>query len=163
MKPLVLNLKKTHNNFEGFYIRIINNDQNINHAFIFAKTHYEKDPHAFIQIFDGIKKTNLYLRFPIDAFKSEEGIISIASNTLSLDKLTINHPSIRAEIKLKNHDFLTQKSAMEPLKHLPLECFQEVIYLNAIAEGRIFIKDTIIDFKGTSYMEKTYGRRFPKK
>lgn len=163
MQKLTLDLKKNQNNFEGFYIRLLNLEQNINHAFIFAKTHYEKDQHAFIQIFDGIKKTNQYLRFPIESFKFKDGIVEIASNILSLEQLVINHPSIRVDVTLSQHDLLTQKSAMGPLKHLPLECFQDVVYLDAVAEGRIFKNNEAIDFKGTSYMEKTYGRRFPQR
>ena len=156
-------LKKTNNVFEGWYIRVLDETQDINYAFIFAKTHYEKDEHAFIQLFDGVKKTNTYLRFPIESYQFKDGTVHIASNTLSVDKLIINHPTLRVDLTIDSHDIQNFKSAMGPLKILPLECYQDVVYMHALVHGRLIVNQTIKDINGTSYMEKTYGRRFPKR
>lgn len=155
--------KKSTNYFEGWYIRILDANNNINYAVIFAVTFYEKDPHAFIQIFDQNKQTNTYLRYDVQSFKANDKEVFIEENRLSVHALKIKSKDYDIDITMTDHDLLNQKSAMGFLEKMPLECYQEVLYLNAIAKGTIKSFDTLTSIDGFSYMEKTYGKNFPRR
>ncbi len=154
--------KKTKNYFEGWYLRIIDIANDVNFAFIFAKTLDETDPHAFIQIVNGMTGKNTYLRFDLNQFTYAHDTVSISSHSLSANQVIINHPEVKANITISDHDTLKQKSAMGFLRKMPLECYQEIIYMKAIATGVVSFKGKKVTVNGTSYMEKTYGIRFPK-
>ncbi len=155
-------LKKHHktNHFEGFYVRVISDDYTHNYAFIFAVSTYEADPHAFLQIFDGIANTNQYYRYDVSDFTMEEGALFLGENRLSLNKLHIETDDFYGEFAIKSRE-VNQKSAMGFLRFFPLECYQEVIFLNASIEGNVRVDGKKVPIKGKSYMEKTYGKNFP--
>lgn len=155
--------KKSSNYFEGWYTRILDENNGINYAVIFAVTYYENDPHAFIQIFDQNKKTNVYLRYPAESFKAHDGVVFIEENRLSLDTLKIQSNDYDIDVNMSHHDLLNQKSAMGFLEKMPLECYQEVLYLNAQVKGTLKANNEFYIIDGFSYMEKTYGKNFPKR
>ncbi len=150
---------KYHTNaFEGWYTRLLSDEGDINIAVIFAITLYDKDPHAFIQVFNGVKQVNAYHRFDIEDFHYENGTIHIQENQLSLKHLALNLPSMVVDVRFEKLTENPVKSAMGVLRHLPLQCFQEVNVLSATAQGTI----NNAPFKGSNYIEKTYGKQFPK-
>ncbi len=154
--------KKTKNYFEGWYVRVTDITNDFNFAFIFAKTLDETDPHAFIQIVNGTTGKNTYLRFDLNQFTYANETVTISSHSLSANKVIINHTEVKVNITLSDHDALKQKSAMGILRKMPLECYQEIIYMKAVAKGIVSFKGIKSHLTGTSYMEKTYGNRFPK-
>ncbi|MFW5865305.1 MAG: tocopherol cyclase family protein [Candidatus Izemoplasmataceae bacterium] len=155
--------KRHINYFEGWYTRIIDLKQAVNLAVIFAVTYYEEDPHAFIQIFDQVNMKNTYLRYDVHSFKADQDEIWIESNRLTLNHLKIVSDAIHIDVSMKNHNHLNKFSAMGFLEKLPLECYQEVLYLDAHLEGIITINGETKNLLGHSYMEKTYGKNFPKR
>ncbi len=162
MKQFKLQDKKKHNYFEGYYTRVVDERQDINYAFIFAKTLYKKDPHAFIQIFDGT--SNTYLRFPLEAFDySESHTVTIGDNTLSPQHLTVKNKTFIIDVTFHHQTSLESKSAMGYLSHFPLQCYQEVLYMSMDVIGTLIDGNTSVSLKAYGYMEKTYGRRFPKR
>lgn len=151
---------KYHTNaFEGWYTRILSDDGTVNLAVIMAMTLYEEDPHAFIQVFDGNKENNTYHRFDIEDFHFEQGMVKIKTNTLSLKHLFIDVEGLQVDVTFKDVTKNPVKSAMGFLRHLPLQCFQEVNILSALAQGSV----NGSPFKGSTYIEKTYGKQFPKR
>lgn len=162
MKRFALQNKKKHNYFEGWYVRVFDAGANINLALIFAKTHFHKDPHAFIQIFDGTAGTNRYLRLPIDAFNYQDETVMIGKQTLSPSHIHISEQDVSIDVQIIQPVDLGDKSAMGPLLALPLECYQEVIFMDARLRGTVrFGSKTYHLEQAQSYMEKTYGRKFP--
>ena len=159
--------KKKQNYFEGWYTRLVDQEHNLNYAFIFAITTNEIDPHAFIQIFDGTKKTNKYIRYQLDEFHYEDGVVYIQHNLLSMEKLYIRDGALEISATFKNSTMLKKhlgfQSAMRYMSLLPLVCSQEVIFLNGEFTGLFKDETDTYRIKGTTYMEKTYGHRFPKK
>lgn len=156
---------KTHmkkNRFEGWYVRIIDPVQSINLAFIFAYTGYKEDPHAFIQVFDGVTHTNTYHRFEQASFDASGDMVAIDNNILSEDALTIRLKDMTLDVTFDYRDQLKQKSAMGFLAKFPLECYQEVLTMTSEVKGNISYRGESKSIDGTSYMEKTYGRKFPK-
>jgi len=152
--------------FEGWYIRFTSSDD-INFAVIFAITKDQENPHCFIQVFKDLDKLGLYFSFPVSSFSynSDKQIISIDNNTLSLDKLYIDHEGVKIDVTITNQDFIKNykgpNSAMGYLYYAPLECFQEIVYLDSSTNGTVIIGDKAFNISGKGYMEKTYGKNFP--
>lgn len=158
--------KRKKDYFEGWYTRLVDTKNNINLAVIFALTKNELDPHAFIQVYDGVGLTNKYFRFDIRDF-SFNGKVIIGDNTLSPSNLKLNVDNYKFDVIFDKiipiKKYLGFDSAMSFLKMFPLVCFQEVNIIDGLFEGFIQINDIEVESKGEVYMEKTYGYKFPKK
>ena len=151
--------KKARDYFEGWYVRLYNNTGDLNLACIFAYTKYHNDPHAFIQVYNGHLGKNTYYRFDINDFEYKDDAVRIQNNLLAVDHLIVATEDTNIDVALTRLAPLDVKSAMGYLSKLPLECYQEVIFMDGVAEGVI----NGAPFTGKTYMEKTYGKRFPKK
>ena len=155
--------KRNKNYFEGWYLRFTTNSHN--YGLIFAITKNEQDPHAFIQFFQSGMDRCVYLRYDLDEFSFQDDTVFIGNNKMSLDKVQIIEQDLEVDLTLKNHLYYTDKgkskSAMSYLKNMPLECFQEVLYLKAFAQGHVNYKNVINTIEGSAYSEKTYGNNFP--
>lgn len=162
MKHFELKEKVPVNGFEGWYTRFTDEDKNINIAVIFAKTTYHKDPHGFIQIYDGIRKNNDYFRFDLSEFKATDEGVFLKDNHLSLTQMSIDVGDYQFQISWSKPVQNTYKSAMGFLERLPLETFQEVVLMQASFQGTFSYQDKALKVQGKAYMEKTYGRKFPR-
>jgi len=143
MKKFNYRGKFNKNYFEGWYIRLTGKE---NIAVIMGLSK-SNDPHAFIQFTD--TKKVIYKRYSLDQVSFSEGV-KIGDSKLTNNKLILNIDDISIEANFKNVKELDKKSIMGMLYYLPLECYQEIVYLDGEYED------------GTIYMEKTYGRKFPK-
>lgn len=152
------------NYFEGYYTRLVGNEMNA--AFIFGIS-YSKDPHGFIQVYDGIKQEMEYFRFLIDecAVSKEKLDIQIGKNRLTDTHLYLDicGQSLSFTIDIAFENFRTlydqgYKSIMGPLIHLPgLECYHGVVSMYHRWSGMINQKQ----LNGYSYIEKDYGKSMP--
>ncbi len=158
---------KKKNYFEGWYQRITDENNNVNYAFIFAITKDESDPHAFIQVFDGVKNENKYYRFELSDFYYSKDTVFIKENYLSLNSMYLKTDNIEISVlfnntkKLKKH--FGNNSAMSYLVKFPFECFQEVVTIDGYFKGEITKNNELKHIEGKSYLEKTYGKKFPSK
>lgn len=165
MKTFAFQNKKSSNYFEGWYLRFTDTVKNMNIAIIFAVTKDKNDPHAFIQYYDNYEQKGHYYRFLVSDFSydSTTGIVQIGANVLSLDRVEIQTPSLsivgQSIDQQPIQKYQGTQSAMGILSHAPLECFQEVLFLNAAATFTVNNEK----YSGRSYMEKTYGTNFPSK
>jgi hypothetical protein len=161
MKTFQYQNLRQNNYFEGWYFRFTNSESN--YAIIFALTKNTKDPHAFIQVFHQDSEQSSYYRYSVDEFKAEGNTISIAKNYITNNKIHIDVAQFYLDIEInhtiKLNDILPNKSAMGYMSKLPLECFQEVIYLNGVGKGYM----NEVEVEGSIYIEKTYGSKFPVK
>lgn len=155
---------KTHtqtNRFEGWYVRFQDVTNDVNQAFILAFTNYVDDRHAFTQRFDGQKQKATYDRYERDAFAFVSDTVHIGPQKLSLNQFFYQDAALTIDIQLTQSS-RPRKSAMSFLRFLPLECFQEVIVLDGQARGTLTAGGETREVEGKIYIEKTYGRRFPK-
>lgn len=162
MKHFALKDKVPHNGFEGWYTRITDVDHHINIAVIFAKTTYHRDPHGFIQIYDGHRKTNDYFRYELADFKATDEGVYLKDNHLSLHHMNIQAGDYHLDIAFSKPIHNQFKSAMGFLEKLPLETFQEVVLMEAEFTGWVKLSKQETHVQGKAYMEKTYGKKFPK-
>jgi tocopherol cyclase len=161
--------KKSKNYFEGWYFRVTNSKTNDNYAFIFAITQDVNDPHSFIQSYNGKTNKSYYYRFDKKAFSYDKktNTIHIGENYLNEQELYFKNDMITFHATSSNHQYLKRyqlnNSAMGFFSITPLECFQEIIFLDADVNFDITTDGVLSTNTGKSYMEKTYGTNFPKK
>lgn len=157
--------KKNEDYFEGWYLRLVDENNNVNLALIFAITKDLNEPHSFIQVYDGITLKNKYYRFSISDFQSSEDTISIKDNKLSLSGLYLKLDDLEISININNIKKIGKNkwnnSAMSYMSNFPLECFQEVNIIDGSYSGIIIRNSELTNISGKPYMEKTYGNKFP--
>lgn len=162
MGHFALQSKVKENGFEGWYIRFTDLSHVRNIAVIMAHTTDTHDPHAFIQIFDGQARTNTYIRFAADQFSFQNNTVHIGANWLSETAIHIATDVLQLAATLTAQTFNQAKSAMGFLERFPLETFQEVVIMRADYEGTLTLNGVTQSVSGRTYMEKTYGHKFPK-
>jgi hypothetical protein len=161
--------KKKKNYFEGWYLRFTDSSTNQNYALIFAMTKDKEDPHAFIQYYDGVKHTATYYRYQLSTFSYNKltNEVSIGDNTLSPNKCHFEEDGVVIDVDITHHialyPYKKSDSAMGYMSNLPLECFQEVIFMKAETKVTIQSQNNTLSFSGNGYMEKTYGTNFPQR
>lgn len=162
MGHFALKSKVKTNGFEGWYVRFTDPQHALNTSLIFAHTTDETDPHAFIQVFDGVKKVNTYHRFDAHAFRFQNDVVHIGKNRLSMQDVYLEVPELTLKATFKKPVFNREKSAMGLLEKLPLETFQEVVIMGAQFTGTLTSQGRSKSITGKTYMEKTYGKKFPR-
>lgn len=164
MKTFAYQNRKSKNYFEGWYVRLTDQKNDKNIAIIFAITKDKHHPHSFIQYYDGTKKEAFYYEFDSNEFQYDDAsyTVHIGENFLSTRQVFLKTKDVKIEAKTEDIELLQpykgRQSAMGYLQKAPLECFQEVIYMDTNAT--FTINNTT--YRGRGYMEKTYGTNFPK-
>jgi len=151
--------------FEGWYLRVIDESQQINRSIIFACTFASTDPHAFLQLFSYDDEKPEYLRYSVDAFRTEGERIYIGENFISPTEIFIQEVNFACDLTISEPvtlapQFGTQ-SAMSFISYFKLQTNQEVVYLNATLKGLMRVLDQDYSIDGSTYIEKTYGHKFP--
>jgi tocopherol cyclase len=161
--------------FEGWYFKCISADRKNAIAVIPGiAMDLHGDKHAFIQVINAVSGKTWYYHFAYDLFRSPDNSfeVKIAGNDfcsggLSLD---IDRPEGRIKGDLSFSDIKLFPSTwynpgiMGPFSFVPfMECFHAIIHLYHQLHGRIELDGEILDFEGgIGYIEKDYGRSFPK-
>lgn len=161
MNPFTFKNKRKNNYFEGYYLRLIDQKNGFNKAFIFGVTKYKEDKHAFIQIVDGDLNKMFYHRFDINDFSFKKDIVYIKDNYLSTDSMHLSIKDYELTVNFENTQGLPYKyfsnSAMGIMHLLKMKTYQEVVFMDGSFHA--VLKDKI--YEGKLYMEKTYGHHFP--
>jgi tocopherol cyclase len=79
--------------------------------------------------------------------------------------LALSIETYEIDISMEKSEEMTKKqlnkSAMSYMSNFPLECFQEVNIIDGYFKGEIKDNNKTIKVSGKTYMEKTYGNKFP--
>jgi len=156
--------------FEGWYYKMLSNDQQRAMAIIPGiAIDGNGKKQAFIQVLDGISCTAEYVKFDIDSFsanaKSFE--ISIGSNHFKTDRIILDLPNIKGELFFKNQvpwpSQWYSPGIMGPFSFIPfMECYHGILSMDHEIQGELKIGEENIDFSdGRGYMEKDWGKSFP--
>jgi tocopherol cyclase len=172
--------RKKDNYFEGWYYKLVSEDQKTSIAFIPGISKNQDDPHAFIQVFLSIEANEAphlltdYVRFPITDFRysHETFMVGIGHNTFTIGSLEVDlktrHGHIKGRFKLdgtkKIKTSLLSPNVMGFFGYLSfMECYHGIISMSHHLEGTLQIGDQAIVFDhGKGYIEKDWGRSFPK-
>jgi tocopherol cyclase len=165
MKTFAYQNHREYDYFEGWYVRVIDQAQGINRSIIFACTKSTTDPHAFLQLFSYDDEAPDYIRYPLEAFQVDGDTITMGPNRLSPTRIVIEEERFSCDLTIHNpvtlaSQFGTQ-SAMSFVSWFRLQTNQEVVYLNADLTGSLRVLDHAMTINGSTYIEKTYGHKFP--
>jgi hypothetical protein len=173
-KPEVFqgNLNKE-NYFEGWYFKHVSSDLRTVYAFIPGISINKEDPHAFIQVLNGITGQSDYITYPVKEFtwRTDKLYVRVGTSVFSdrYINLDINSGDTRITGLLEYLDVVRYpKKLLSPgimgwYSFVPfMECKHGVVSVNHELKGKLKINDTTIDFKnGKGYIEKDWGISFP--
>lgn len=166
------NLKKR-NYFEGWYFKHVS--ANLAHvwSFIPGISLNEKDPHAFIQVINGITGYTAYITYPVEQFSFNKDSLDLiigksrfTENYISLD---IESDNIKIKGKISFSDNIKYPSSlfspgiMGWYSFVPfMECKHGIVSVNHTLTGSLTIDNLEVSFTGgKGYIEKDWGTSFP--
>jgi len=172
--------KKKNNYFEGWYYKLVSEDQKHTIAFIPGISLNEKDPHAFIQVFISSKEVqetklkSYYFKFPQTDFhySHDAFYVSIRTNYFSLNKLSVDLSNDQVKLfgTLQIEDITPiKKNIWSPnimgfFGYLGfMECYHGVVSMSHHLDGILLFNQKSISFHhAKGYIEKDWGRSFPR-
>lgn len=156
--------------FEGWYYKIVNEDESKAFAFIPGVAMDKSgNRQAFIQVLDGKKRTAEYHKFNYNEFSSEKKTfeISIGENHFSNQYIELNLARITGKLQFYSQvpwpNSWYSPGIMGPYTFVPfMECYHGILSMNHSIKGELMINGEKIDFtNGRGYMEKDWGKSFP--
>lgn len=167
---------RTRRYFEGWYFKVVSADGAHAMAFIPGISMGEKgEQHAFIQVMDGNACVASYHRFEAADFRpsKERFEVWVGNNFFSADKIVLDLPGISGEIRFTNTTpwpkMLGAPGIMGWYSFVPfMECNHGIVSLNHGLEGELRLNNpgeppkTAMFSGGKGYIEKDWGRSFPK-
>jgi hypothetical protein len=164
---------KTRNYFEGWYFKIVSEDQSQKWAIIpgiFRGLGGSSRDEAFVQVLDGSTGRSWYHVYPVEDFHASETSfdVRVGDNHFSSKRVTLNLPQLKGELKITT-DFkpwpvtLASPGIMGWYGLVPfMECFHGIVSFSHQLEGQLEVEGTKQSFsKGKGYIEKDWGRNFP--
>jgi tocopherol cyclase len=164
--------------FEGWYFKLVSQDEKFSIAFIPGVSVSKIDPHLFIQVFFIKNKEHptletYYLRYPYVPYfyHPDEFRIQIGDSIFSNDGMTINiHDQIRIKGEVRfTHPTKIEQSLISPnvmgmFGYLGfMECYHGVLSMSHELSGHLIFEGNHLDFeKGKGYLEKDWGKSFPR-
>lgn len=158
--------------FEGWYFKLI--DAQMHHRYaIIPGVFLSNEPHAFIQVLDGVAGKAWYHQFPLDTFWAAEDRfeVHIGANCFSERAIVLNidtpEQQIRGELQFDDTKpwpvTLAEPGIMGWYAWVPtMECYHGVASLDHTIYGSLTINGRSLDFtNGRGYIEKDWGQSFP--
>jgi tocopherol cyclase len=172
--------KKRKNYFEGWYYKLVSQDQKYTLAFIPGVSINEKDTHAFIQVFISqtvdheTKLKSHYFRFKFEEFEygNHQFFVRIGSNYFSKERISIDLSS--KQIKVFGSISISNTTSIRKNLFAPnimglfgylnfMECYHGVVSMSHQLSGILKINENPISFhQGKGYIEKDWGKSFPR-
>ena len=156
--------------FEGWYYKIINEDESKAYAIIPGIAMDEQGHRqAFIQVLDGKSRKAEYIKFPPGDFRPAGGSfeVDIAGSRFRMDAIELNLPSLTGKLEFAGQvpwpTSLSSPGIMGPYSFVPfMECYHGILSMDHSIKGKLLINGEETDFTGgRGYMEKDWGRSFP--
>jgi len=158
--------------FEGWYLKHVSADLQNVLAFI-PGISLSAEPHAFIQVINGISGKTLYFSYELDSFSWDRRSFTVRiGNSVFSDRFS------SIDISQDNHEIngMLEYSGITPYpktvfspgimgwySFVPfMECNHGVVSMHHSIEGELVIDSSTVDFTGgTGYIEKDWGTSFP--
>lgn len=159
--------------FEGWFLKHCSADQGNVLSIIPGIALNSDDPHAFIQIIDGISGETYYISYPVEAFQWDRKNfnIQIGPSSFSLEGISLNiaHNSMELSGKLDYSNpvrfpgSLFSPGIMGWYSYVPfMECYHGIVSANHDLFGKLTFNHQEVDYSGgKGYIEKDWGRSFP--
>jgi hypothetical protein len=164
---------KKRNYFEGWYFKHVSRELTHAHAFIPGVSLAAPDPHAFIQVIDGITGATEYLAYSLDDFNFDTRalVVRVGPSVFTGQGIELDIRgdtfSVRGKIEYDNPvpypgSFLSP-GIMGWYSFVPfMECYHAVVSAHHGLRGSLEINSKAVDFSGgAGYIEKDWGKSFP--
>lgn len=161
---------KTKKYFEGWYYKLISEDQTLALAIIPGIAMDENGKQqAFIQVLNGSSLEAEYFRFPAEKFlpHPKKFELNIGENFFSQNHIKLRHTELQGELHFKDQVAWPKPwyspGIMGPFSFVPfMECYHGILSMDHEIEGEIEFKGQTLNFDGgRGYMEKDWGHSFP--
>lgn len=164
---------KNHEFFEGWYIKIVSQDQGQRWAIIpgiFRGPKGKCEDIAFIQVLDGLTGRSWFHEFAFEEFSAATNKfqVKIGNNTFNSAGATLDLPQISGTIKYETPldpwpVTLKEPGIMGWYGMVPLmECFHAVVSFGHQLSGLVSIEGQTVNLAGgRGYIEKDWGQAFP--
>ncbi len=174
LKPEIFqgDLKKK-NYFEGWYFKHVSVNMEYVYSFIPGVALTSHDPHAFIQVINGITGETDYISYPPDQFIWEKNSLHLRIGDSVFTDRYISLNIERENLSLSGHiDYshiikyprsLLSPGIMGWYSFVPyMECKHAIVSVNHKLKGKIVLNGKSIDLnEGKGYIEKDWGTSFP--
>lgn len=159
--------------FEGWYFKHVSANLEQVYSFIPGIALNSANPHAFIQVINGISGDTHYVKFPVSEFKfrRDRFWVKIGKSEFSPESIQLDIESDDLRVKGRLHfservkypSSLLSPGIMGWYSFVPfMECKHGVVSVNHGISGSLNINGESIDFTGgKGYIEKDWGRSFP--
>ena len=156
--------------FEGWYFKVVNNDESRAFAFIpGVAMDRQGNRQAFIQVLDGKRKTAIYHKFDFSRFipSARKFQLEIGDNRFSEDHIQLDLPGAKGELWFSGNipwpKPFYSPGIMGPYSFAPfMECYHGIVSMDHAIRGELLVDGARIDFNsGRGYIEKDWGRSFP--
>lgn len=164
---------KRKESFEGWFVKIDDQVNNLMISVIWGYTTHDATKHAFIQFTNSIAHETSYIRYPIDELKwqTKPFVLQIGKNQLSEkgmildfenDGVLVNGRFSFGEFTPIKTSFL-KPNIMGWLTYFPNECNHSITSMHHRVNGNLKIGESTWIFKEAhGYIEKDWGTSFPK-
>jgi tocopherol cyclase len=159
--------------FEGWYFKHVSKNLEHVYSFIPGVSLNTENPHAFIQIINGLTGSTQYIEYPLSSFVFSKNNFRVQiGDSVFTDEsmlLNINSPLIKVSGRLsysgsvKYPTSLLSPGIMGWYSFVPLmECKHGVVSVSHRIDGAVVIDGELLDFSGgKGYIEKDWGKSFP--
>jgi tocopherol cyclase len=162
------------NYFEGWYFKQVSGSGDQVYSFIPGISLTKDDPHAFIQVINGITGDTHYVQYDLNQFSwnTKRFEVKIGSSVFSGEgiQLDINSEGIKVNGqigfsgKVPYPSGLLSPGVMGWYSFVPfMECKHGVVSVSHQLSGSLVINESLVNFGGgKGYIEKDWGTSFPK-
>ena len=159
--------------FEGWYFKHVSAHLEQVYSFIPGIALNSANPHAFIQVINGVSGETQYIEFPLSEFKfrRDRFWVKIGKSEFSSESMQLDIESDDITVKgrlfysgsAKYPSSLLSPGIMGWYSFVPfMECKHGVVSVNHGISGSLSVNGQSIDFTGgKGYIEKDWGRSFP--
>jgi tocopherol cyclase len=159
--------------FEGWYFKNVSKNLELVYSFIPGISLNPENPHAFIQVINGLTGSTQYIEYPMSAFtfSKNDFKVQIGDSVFTTDSmlLKINSPLIQVSGRLsysgsiKYPTSILSPGIMGWYSFVPLmECKHGVVSVSHRIDGSLLVDGELHDFSGgKGYIEKDWGKSFP--
>jgi hypothetical protein len=164
---------KTRNYFEGWYFKIVSEDQKQKWAVIpgiFRGLGGSSRDEAFVQVLDGSTGRSWYHVYPVSEFFASETSfdVQVGDNHFTSSGATLNLPQLKGTLEITS-EFkpwpvtLASPGIMGWYGLVPfMECFHGIVSFSHSLDGSLEVEGRSESFSGgRGYIEKDWGRNFP--
>lgn len=174
LNPVVFQGKLSNKHyFEGWYFKHVSKNLAYVYSFIPGISLNPENPHAFIQVINGLTGNTQYIEYPLSAFSfsGKHFWVQVGDSVFTADEmlLNINSPLINVMGRLsysggvKYPASVFSPGIMGWYSFVPfMECKHGVVSVSHRIDGSLSVNGDPVDFSGgKGYIEKDWGKSFP--